>query len=268
VAFKGEQFVFGGVPSEEFGLLMYEPSGGGQESFKMPFPGSANTAHAANGFRNFLYNREQASPLIFKLAVCADPYCAGDATAFFDRYDVDAIMQWLTGEDEYRWLHILQPDTDLFRFRCVVTDVELVTWDGSPWAVNVTFQCDSPYAYWLPQRFSATSTTAATRLTIHSKSSAPGYYRPRVKLTTTSGTDILIVNESDNGSEFRLTNLPQGLTLNIDGEKCLIESSDGINRYAEFNMQFLRLKRGENKLAITGNAAIEIVCEFPANIGG
>jgi hypothetical protein len=60
------------------------------------------------------------------------------------------------------------------------------------------------------------------------------------------------------------------MTITIDNDLGKIISSDETypNLYQYCNFTWLPLKRGMNKIKVTGSCNLDFVCEFPVNYGG
>ena len=192
-----------------------------------------------------------------------------DANSSMDRYDIDAITAWLTGHNGYKWLMIVQDDMELFRYKCIVSGLRLITYGNMPWAFSCTISCDSPFAYMIPETISYTVSGTST-VTLRNRGGYNGFYRPKMEITMNSGDSITIQNQSDGNRAFQFADLPGGnsLVISIDNQNQVITNSQNLNLYPYFNMKFMRLVRGDNVLQITGNATVSFICEFPVNIGG
>lgn len=128
--------------------------------------------------------------------------------------------------------------------------------------------CDSPFAYRYPEVFKYTI-NGTSEIDILNTSSYRGYYKPRVTLNLSKGGTFNINNVTDNNRTMQFTGLPSSAsTIFIDNENEIITCETIANPYQYFNFNFLRLCRGNNHLVINGTGNIEIVCEFPINIGG
>jgi len=105
------------------------------------------------------------------------------------------------------------------------------------------------------------------------RSSFNGWFRPRLEIEPASSS-FSIVNESDEDREFAFSSLPSGsyggnTIIVVDNQNQIITGTGSVvNLYPYFNMNFLRLKRGNNHLTMTGAATVRFICEFPVDIGG
>jgi len=187
----------------------------------------------------------------------------------FDRWDLETIASWLTDRDGYRWLEIEQPDMETLRFRCIITDLRFSTVGKEPWAFECRITCDSPFAYTFPEVFKY-SVMGSTDIPFFNRSTSNGFFYPQMELYLFGTTFINIINHSDNGRLFSLTDIPNGeiIRINIDNENGVITNNLGHNLYRNFNFNFLRLVRGDNRLEVNGSCNMVITCEFLQNVGG
>lgn len=268
MAFHAPYFSFDGIPCTNYGLMLYDFGGNGQEDVSFPSAGKLETQWIPGKLASALYGTTVDAPLEFSLVFGAHPDLI-DADLPFDRWDVEVIASWLTGHNAWKWLTIDQPDLEQVRFRCLISELRLLTSGSEPWAFQCKVTCDSPYAYLVPQTFEYQINGAPQEIIFHNRSSHNGYYRPSMELLFHDGDGISIVNHTDNGRCFSFSGLPAGkLTITVDNENQVITNNLGLNLYPKFNMQFFRLLRGDNKLTIQGDCTLRLNCAFPVNVGG
>ena len=184
---------------------------------------------------------------------------------------MDAIANWLTGHDTYKWLEIEQPDMETIRYHCIISELEPIQLSWLPWAFTAKVVCDSPYGYTFPQKFSY-SCVNETEIKLVSRSTINKLYYPKLDITLNGSNTISIINQSCNNAELRFENLPKDyfLTISVDNELGKIVSSDPTyaNMYQYCNFSWLPLKKGLNKLLVKGSCLLDFKCEFPVNFGG
>lgn len=158
---------------------------------------------------------------------------------------------------------------ETFRYKCIISELRLITDGDYPWAFSCKVSCDSPFAYTFPEEYEY-RVSGTQRIRFLNRSSYNGFYRPIVEIALHSGRDVSILNETDNNRLFQFTGLPNSgsLVFTIDNKNQTITSNADINLYPYFNMHFLRLCKGDNYLNITGDVTVKLICEFPTNIGG
>ena len=248
--------------------MVYDFDSAKQGDTILPSAGEIIKDSIEGRYKSFLYGLKQNAPLEFNF-VFGPNMESIDAHDPPDRWEIEAIASWLTGHDEYMWLEIEQPDLETVRYRCIVTELKLLASGLEPWAFSCKVSCDSPFAYLYPETFTYNIPGART-VNLFSRSAYSGYYMPKLDLRFSGGSSISIINTSDNSRIFEFRGLPTGspLSISVDNENMVITNSLGLDLYPYFNMNFFRLKRGDNNLIFAGNCNVSIICEFPANIGG
>lgn len=273
MAFEGCGFAFDGLPSSEFGLEIYEMSSNTQGDSPFTSTGEILTDTINGKSHSYLYGVSQTTPLEFKLTFGVNRSSV-DAHRPLDRWDMQAISAWLTGhnDNEWKWLEIEQPDMETVRYRCLISELSPVSNGMETWAFSCRVRCDSAYGYTYPEKYMYRLTGEERDVFIFNKSSFGGYYYPKLEIFLTSGDSVSIVNEDDNGRAFVIDNLPPVMpaTILVDNDHQVIKCDRTLDRapYAYFNMNYFRLKRGDNHLKINGNGRVHIICEFPVNVGG
>ena len=270
MGFIAKRFSYNRVPCEEFGLRIFDIDGNDNEATPFASAGELQTDVIPSRGRVFLYGRTYENPLEFNLVFGLDPLML-KMHEHLDRYEMDAIANWLTGSNQYQWLEVEQPDLEIIRYRCVFSELEPIQLSWLPWAFTAKVTCDSPYGYMFPQNFHYPC-NGTTSIGLISRSTINRLYYPKMKIQLNGSNTISIVNKSCNNEEMKFTGLPQNyfLTISVDGEFGKIESSDSSysNLYKYFNFNWLPLKKGMNKLEVKGNCILDFICEFPVNYGG
>lgn len=268
MAFWGDYFVYDGIPCTEFGLRLYEVNGvkPGEGSFSLPSDVSED--RIANRYKPLFYGVTQNEPLSFKLVFGADKDLA-DSGGFFDAWDREAVSEWLSPLDGYKWLEIEQDDMEQVRYKARIEDLSMVELGNLPIAFSCTVKCDSPFAYQYPVTYSYSCKDTTTFLLRNLGTYRGGYY-PYMKIKLNGTDTIKIINHSDNDRTFEFTDLPQNhfLEISVDNENGIIKCNEDLNLYKYFNFEFFKLVRGDNFLEVVGDCELDIICEFPVNIGG
>lgn len=271
MAFYGCEFVFDDISSSEYGLMIYDFGSNTQGDAIIP-TGAVQEDRLASRYDSFMYGITQNESLQYTLIFGANMESI-DANDHIDRYEIEAISAWLTSSNSRKWLTIIQDDMDVFRYKCVISELKVVTHGNMPWAFSCKVICDSPFAY-MPVEEYQYSVNDSLEATIVNRSTYNGFYKPLINLTITSGDGFSITNASDNNRVFSFdlinsgVNLP--ITISIDNQNQIISSPThtSLNPYTLFNNSFFRLVRGANTLVINGTGNITFSCEFPVSIGG
>lgn len=268
MAFHGCEFVFDGVSCSEYGLMVYDFGSTKQSDVSFPSAREPEVDRVAGRYDSLFYGLEQSDPLEFTLVFGANMESI-DANEAMDRPEIERIAAWLTGHERWKWLSIVQDDMEGFRYKCVISNLKLITQGQMPWAFSCTVTCDSPYAYTYPieKSFSVNGTKTVV---LHNRSSHNGFYKPKCEITINDSGDFSVTNESDGKRTMAFSALPTGgaVVISVDNQNQIITNDRSLNFYPYFNMKFLRLRRGDNVLTLKGNGTIKFICEYPVNIGG
>lgn len=266
MSFYGSSFSFDGRSCEEFGLMLYDFNTTEQGSSSYASGMDIVEDRVVGRYRSILYNTRYKDPLEFKLVFGANDIAARNGQDI-DRQEMELIGSWLTGHSTYKWLAIDQPDLENIRYRCILTDLEMLEYAGNKWAFQCDVHCDSPYAYRTPEAYSFT-VDGSQDIIIRSRSSMNELYYPKVEISLKNCKEIEIANV-DTGDTFSMADLPSAsLTMKLDGENGIIESNNGENLYPYCNFHWPSLKRGINHITLTGKGDFTFTCEFPVNVGG
>lgn len=260
--FSSYEFTFAGESCYQYGLMLYDFGGNGQSD--VAFGNKAQIIESRSNNRiqpiHFGVNYHE-EPLQFKLVFGAeDP---------LDRYQLEDIAAWLTGYQDYQWLTIEQPDLAHVQFRCLITSLTPLTYGWLPVAFEATVTCDCPYAYGQP--FEETySIDGETSILFRNNSSVREYLRPQLIFVPSGEAGSLsIINEDDGRREFLLDGLTGSMRVTVDNQSGVIqETNHGDNLYDGFNMNFLRLVRGDNHLVVTGSGTLTISGRTLHNVAG
>lgn len=267
MSYFGRAFVFDSVPCEEYDLMLYDVGGVDDNDIDVPSVGEVVDETVGDKWKPYFFGVKPAAKLEFDIVFGVNEDRI-DNYKYLDRYEVAAVAAWLTGHKEYKWLFIDQPDMRPFGYRCLIKDLDVTQYGKVPWALKAHVICDSPYAY-LEEMQTNIEVNGATELEFYNASSLNDFYYPVITFHRTGGTAFSITNEQDSNRGPAFTDVPASVSsMTIDNEHGVITNNADLNLYEKFNFQFLRLARGYNKLTITGTGTLDIMCEFPVNVGG
>ena len=272
MAFEGCEFSFDGISSREHGLVMYSFGSYAQDStFSYPSAGKMIKERIPNHNSSFLYTVSFENEAEFTMVFGVAPESMDERDPL-DRWELEVISSWLTGHKTYKWLEIDQDDMNAFRYRCLISKLEVISLGGEQWAYKCQVTCDSPYGYTYPEITSIPVSGEDKYIVFNNKSTSNEDYYPLLNIEMNGESSISVVNEDFNNEGPMLTDLPgQTYNIKIDNDNQIIMSDelDDFNFYdGHFNFEFLRLKRGENNLKLSGNGIIKFICSYPVNIGG
>lgn len=268
MSFTGTSITFDGIPSDDFGLVLYSKiDNATQKVTSFASPMDIQEDRILRKYRSYCYGGGYSDSLSFTLVLGCNEERAY-TRSFFDAFDRERIAGWLTGFQDYRWLTIQQDDLQHVRYRCRAAKLEAIEMGGHCVGFEVEFQCDSPFAYMRPKT-TTVAVSGTKTLVFANRSSMNGPYLPALEITLSSGNSISIVNASDSGREFKLSGLPTSVgKITVDNERMILTDVNGANLYPYWNNKTFRLQRGDNNLTITGNGTVSILTEFPVNVGG
>ena len=126
LAFYGSYFIFDDRPCEEFNCMIYDLGTYKDEAGTMYASSTVVEDKVARRFDTIYYNMEPPKQLEFAFTFGADT-CKINRNEPLDRWDMDAITSWLTNKDGYHWLEIFQPDLDIIRYKCIITELKYHT---------------------------------------------------------------------------------------------------------------------------------------------
>lgn len=267
MAFYGCSFTFDGVACTTYDLMMYDI--GGESQGDTDIAGVVEPVEETIGVRPvpYFYGAKFTKKLQFNIVFGVNNDRIDDDD-YLTRDEIEDIAKWLTGHDQYKWLTIAQSDMSAYRYKCMITNLEVVEFGNIPYALRAVVTCDGPFAY------RATSTSSytidgPTTITYNNLSSSNTYFMPTFTFEIESGNSLSIVNNTDGGREMKFENIPGSIgSITVDCDHCIISDDQDINLYPNFNNKFLRLKRGNNTLVVTGKGTLTFTCDFYANIGG
>lgn len=267
MSFWGSRFVFDGIPSESFDLMIYDIGNNTQGRTEFSNVVSIKETSVGNRWRPLFFGTtfEKKTEIEMVFGITQERI---DSQQFLDRQEMSYISSWLAGKEDYSWLEIQQDDMENIRYRCIVTSLEAISYGNIPVAFKARFTCDSPFAYLYPHEYTF-SIDGEADVEVFNESTHNGFYYPDLEIDMTSGEHFSITNESDDGRLFAFSGLPViSGSIHVNNDTGVIMTESGENLYPYFNFQFLRLKRGANKLHITGSGTLKIKCEFPVSAGG
>lgn len=266
MAFYGSAFVFDSTPCELYDLMMYDV-GSQDEDIEITGVNTIEDETVGDQWRPYFYGTRPGGKLEFDIVFGVNERRL-DEDKYLDDWEIAEVTSWLCGHKEYKWLYIDQMDKLLVGYRCMISNLRITRYGSVPWAMTAHVTCDSPYAY-LEAKEITCAVSGTKTIDIYNESSLNDWYYPEVTFRRTSGTALSITNDRDNGKGPSLTGIPGSVTqITIDNEGCVLNNDQGVNLYAGFNFEFLRLARGYNQITITGTGTVTIRCEFPINVGG
>lgn len=254
---QGINFVYDGIPSEEYGLSIAFV---GNDSDSYPSGSRVEIATDSllrNAQRMFL-NSTQSTALEFEFCIVSE--------SPLDGYTLSKAKQWLFGALSYRKLQICLEDFRHLYFNCTLQADGDYVFMGGYYGFNVTAVCDAPFAW----EYSRTFTGSLGDVVFYNTSADSEDLMPVVRIKMGDSGDFSIVNHSYDERSFLFTGLNKDEVLTVDNRKGTIVSSEGRGRLAKFNKYFLRFKPGINRLTVNAptGTAYEIEYTNAVRMGG
>ena len=131
--------------------------------------------------------------------------------------------------------------------------------------VEIEFQSYDGLAYVIPtNNYNYTVSNGETK-NMYSYSNLYIPYKPKLEVTNYGGssTTITISNSSTNTS-LEIQGLSTNETVIIDCQMGTVLNLSGINRFDVLqNYNFIKMQNGDNNIRLSGNAKVQVICEFP-----
>ena len=249
--FYAKTFIFDGIPSEFYDLYIGQFGGDGESTSDGSNDVDLLTEKLFRRPRPLFFGAEQTPVLEFPLSA----YFKKEVSA--SKYS--HVAGWLFGQQEYKVLRVCQNDMQSTFFNCFFTEPSITRIGNMIQGFETKVVCDAPWGWGEPvdYSYSFTDINVSTKVTIYNGSDNAFYTYPTSLIINGNafGGQIAIVNETDNNRQFLYTTLLpyEQLVLNCDLQ--FISSSLTTYPLVNFNKQWLRLLRGKNTLAITGNVS-------------
>ena len=265
IIFNSYEFVFDGESSLMYGLMIYDLDSQKQDDVSYGNRASIIETRTSNRIQPLHFGvNYHSEPLQFKLVFGSEEG--------LDRFDLEAVSLWLTGHQDYKWLHICQGDLEHVEYRCLITELKPISLWWLPVAFEATIVCDCPYAYSAPWEatYTISGGSSATSIALRNHSTVREYIKPVITFTPSASTTLEIKNTSDNNRTFELTSLVSADRVYIDSNNGIIQDNGTNHRnlYGGFNMNFPRLVYGDNALEVKGNGTLTISGRFLHNVAG
>lgn len=238
-------FTFDNIPSSNFNILNVSVQSG---LFEESFIANRNLIETTVRGKTKPYLSEvRRDPISFQL------------TFYFEEYWndqlIDDICDWLD-VDYYRPL-AFESNLDRVFYAIPTESLSMVHNGLKQGYVTLTMRCDSPYCYSreIEKRFDfRLDDNLVNNFTLQNLGRLP--MQPIVEIVKVGAGKVHITNLSKANSEFIMLDIADGETITIDCEKRYIESSMGLNKYDNFNQNYLSIPYGINHFQITGACAL------------
>jgi phage-related protein len=263
MGFYASSFIFNDIPSEYYGLNIFNFSQG-KNNVSSGGDSSLITQSVYRRPVPYLYGINQNQVLTF-------PLVFGSYKAL-DNITVNSIHKWLFGQMGYRKLVIVQPDMVDMYYNCFLTEPVTIDIGNLKYAFETNVVCDSPWAWSYEKTLTKTYSADVVNDTFsfNNESANNDYLYPNISFTINGiGSGITITNTSDNNRQFIFSNISPYETITINNDKQTVSSSTSLYRLSKFNLHWLRLLPGVNNLNISGGvSSFTMTYKFARKIGG
>lgn len=198
---RSSSFVFDGIPSEDYGIMIYFLDDDDTRELELGTDVDVIEDRLPKRITPIHYgvdiNKSMSFPLTF------------GSVEYLSDYDVDAILSWLTGHNQYKWLEYVDGD-HYVRYKCHLNNMQSVYINGLPVAFTCDVECDSQFAYEYETKYIYDINENELEIDFLNKSSYNGYLYPTVELQLGNDCNgISIVNDTDGGREFKIDSFPR-----------------------------------------------------------
>ena len=250
--FYGLDFIYNGIPSDNFGLKVVNFDSGQMDDMtavsydieeqkvrRRPVP--------------YFFGVEQNEKLKFTLTIAREE--------ILDRYDKSVINKWLFNK-QYNDLKIIQPDLNGVVYRCILTNPQQTQFGNLAYALKFDVICDAPYGY-TEEITNTYSITGTQTISHYSPSANRDYLYPKLIITLGSTTtSFSITNTTDNNRIFSFSGVGASQTITVNNDLGIITAT-GNASMSNFNKKWFRLLPEYNSLSISGSATVQIIAKYP-----
>lgn len=245
-------FTYNGIHSSTMGVLNARvDSGLFQEKF---LPSRELREESIRGKDKPYFMGYDLSPFEFPLTLFVED---------LDRNKRRLLSRWLMVD--YHKPLIFDGNEDRIFYCMYVGDIEHFHNGLNQGYINLTMRCNSPFSYTpiYSTNVYDLSNNIPEGYEINFENYGDTICEPYIYLEKIGDGDISIINLSDGGREFKMSNLMNGDELEIDNEVKSIETNvSGVFRYENHNNTYFRLLRGMNRLKVYGNCKLLFKYQF------
>ena len=192
-------FIFNGQSSDQYGLMIYFLEDEDKRELELGTSSEIIEDRPTRRITPISYGVSINKGMEFELVFGSREY--------LDDYDVDAILGWLTGYNDYKYLEYVDGG-HYVRYKCIIRDVKTVYINGFPVAFKATITCDSQFSREYPKTMSY-SVNGSSEADVINSGSYNGYYYPE-SLVIKFGNDcdgVQIINHTDGDRTFEISGI-------------------------------------------------------------
>lgn len=256
MAFYGLNFIFDGVPSENYGLQIVNfDNGMVNNTFGVQIEEVQDMVSKRHS--PYHYGIKYDNMLTFTMKVARQEA--------FDAFDKQAIGQWLFGHQQYKWLQVVQDDLEDIWFKCILKNPQTIDIANNTYGFTFEVVCDAPWA-WTDEYNYNYRINGSQNISFENISDDNNYLYPIITYATTD-TNFSIINKTDSSRLFAFSSLDLGENLVINNNFQTIETDSSEKRINNFNLKWFRLLPGQNELTVLGTGSMLLTMRFPKKVG-
>lgn len=264
MSFLGNYFVYNGISSKDFGLILVSINTGLNDIVSGSGIEIKSESVMKNPRKLFLGAKEN-TVLEFPIEIVSkEPI---DLPTFL------RIKNWLFGNPGYHKFQIEDEWYSDFYFNCILKANEDIKFGGEYFGVRCNVECDSPYAYTFPQtKIYNFDSSVINYFEFDNFSSEVYGLRPTIELKLSSAGNNFNIKNLTTKREFKMENLSTNEVITVDNQNEIITSSTGLNRFKNLSkgqsQGYFSLVHGINKLECHGLLDyLKITYQFAVRLG-
>ena len=250
IIFRAVNFVFDGVNSSKYGLVISELDFNASTEVTGIADLTIETYTARRNNKHHMIGFTEDEIMTFSMSFNSVGFVP------IDRRYLSEINTWLFNQPSYKKLQILQRDLNDVFFMCRLVSVQQEMLNDEIIGFKCTVECDNNCAYEHTRTITYDLSDNETTKTFVFNNRSTSIYglKPTIEFTLSEGTGLTI-NNTTTGVQTVFTGLQQLDTITMDNENQIITAESGNNVSDCFNCNFVNLKRGLNTLVITGKCS-------------
>lgn len=245
-------FVYDGLSSRRMGVIQVNVNGGLFEETFLPSRSIKEETIRGND-KPYFYGIEY-EPLSFSISLYVEDELSNEK--------LREMANWLN-VDYYKPLYFLDYPDRIF-YCMPVEDSQYLHNGLKQGYINLTMRCNSPYAYspeYISPIYTYQNNQQGTILVFNNRGDA--ICSPFLYVEKIGDGDLSIINLNNSAREFKFTDLLDKEKLTVDNENQDIETDIPLTyRYDNFNLKYLKLTRGMNRLLVKGDCKLQFKTRF------
>lgn len=261
IIFISDKFMFNGVHSDAMSVSLVTFDSNTFNPYGLNYNQSVSLQSTKNGVSYFTYDSEEVEEIELNLVLNdrnSNPLPWDDDT-------IRNVSDWLLTDSFAEF--ISEDNVDLIYYFKVKKIIKHLTNDRLGY-LQLIIQPYSNFAYVKYHRKFIFDKKKENIIDIYNESSLKEEYKPVLKIKNLGDElDIIqVFNETTNKDPFVLSGLEKNEEVVIDGLIGTVYNQHKDNLIMKTNRRWFDLAKGVNKVKITGNIEITIMCKFPVRL--